>query len=246
MRYPIDPYLPDGQVKMIIAGDGLRKYEKAVENLGISVLYTKKADCISGSLATHADLVAFPYGNGRFFLAPGQEQLANTLQEKGAECTFGSMPKDGYPFDVPYNAVKIGKTLICNPKIVDSCIFHLAKSEDCAIISCKQGYTKCSVAAISDSAILTDDKGIADAVKPIFDVLLVQKGSVRLDGYSYGFIGGCCGLISKDILLFLGDYKKHEDAERIRSFLRNYGVYPESLSDGPLTDIGSFMPVFVK
>ena len=95
MHFITDPYLPNGQVKMIIAGDGLREYEKAMQSLGISVLYTKKADCISGALATHADLVCFPYGNGRFLLGPGQEQLAIMLQEKGAECTFGSAPKDG-------------------------------------------------------------------------------------------------------------------------------------------------------
>ena len=82
MRFVLDPYLPDGQVKMIIAGDGLREYEKSLKSLGISMLYAKKADGISGALATHADLVVFPFGNGRFLLDPGQEQLANTLQKK--------------------------------------------------------------------------------------------------------------------------------------------------------------------
>lgn len=246
MRFVSDPYLPDGQVKIIIAGDGLREYENAMQNLGISVLYAKKADYISGALATHADLVVFSYGNGRFLLDPGQEQLANTLQQKGAECIFGSIPKDGYPLDVPYNAVKIGNFLLCNPKTLDSSIFHLAKSEDCAIISCKQGYTKCSVAVVSENAVVTDDPGIEKALTPFFDVLLVQKGSVCLDGYPYGLFGGCCGLISKDTLLFVGDYKKHDDAERIRSFLRNYGVYPESLCGGPLKDIGSFIPLMIE
>lgn len=246
MRFVSDPYLPDGQVKIIIAGDGLREYENAMQNHGISVLYTKKADRISSALATHADLVVFPYGNGRFLLEPGQEQLANTLQEEGAECIFGSIPKDGYPLDVPYNAVKIGKFLLCNPKTLDSSIFYLAKKEDCAIINCKQGYTKCSVAVVSENAVITDDPGIEKALNPFFDALLVQKGSVCLDGYPYGLFGGCCGLISNDTLLFVGDYKKHEDAERIRSFLRNYGVYPESLCGGPLKDIGSLIPLMIE
>ena len=70
MRFVLDPYLPDGQVKMIIAGDGLRAYEKSLKSLGISMLYAKKADRISGALATHADLVVFPFGNGRFLLDP--------------------------------------------------------------------------------------------------------------------------------------------------------------------------------
>lgn len=246
MRFVSDPYLPDGQVKMIIAGDSLQEQESELQRLGISVIYTKKAEHISGALAAHADLVVFPIGNGRFLLEPGQEQLANTLQEIGAKCLFGSIPKDGYPLDVPYNAVKIGKTLICNPKTLDSSIFHLAKSEDCAIISCKQGYTKCSVAVVNKNAIITDDPGIEKALRPFFDVLLVQKGSVCLEGYPYGLFGGCCGLVSKDTLLFVGDYTKHEEAEKICAFLRNYGVYPESFCGGPLKDIGSLIPLMIE
>ena len=70
MHFITDPYLPNGQVKMIIAGDGLREYEKAMQSLGISVLYTKKADCISGALATHADLVVFSLRQRQIFIGP--------------------------------------------------------------------------------------------------------------------------------------------------------------------------------
>ena len=246
MHIPAEPYLPDGQVHTILAGDGLRDYETALKKIGISIIYSEKAKPVAGALASHADLVAFPAGNGRFVLAPEQEALAKTLCKLGIHCSFGSALLNGYPQEAKYNAVKIGKTLICNPKTVDSSIFCLAKEEDCAIISCRQGYTKCSVCVINKDALLTDDPGIANAVHPFFDVLLVQKGRVRLSGYPYGFIRGCCGLIAPDTLLFVGDYKQHEDAERIFSFLRNHGIYPESLSSGPLTDIGSFMPVIVK
>lgn len=246
MHIPAEPYLPDGQVHTILAGDGLRDYEMALKKIGISTIYSEKAKPVAGALASHADLVAFSAGKGRFVLAPEQEVLAKKLSKHGIQCTFGNPLMNGYPQEAKYNAVKIGKTLICNPKTVDFSIFCLAKEEDCAIISCRQGYTKCSVCVVNDNALLTDDPGIANAVHPFFDVLLVQKGSVRLSGYPYGFIGGCCGLIAPDTLLFVGDYKKLEDAERICSFLRNYGIYAESLSDGPLTDIGSFMPVIVK
>lgn len=246
MHIPAEPYLPDGQVHTILAGDGLREYEPALKKIGISIIYSEKAKPVAGALASHADLVAFPAGNGRFFLAPEQEALAKKLSKDGIQCIFGSALSNGYPQEAKYNAVKIGKKLICNPKTVDSSIFCLAKEEDCAIISCKQGYTKCSVAVVSENAVVTDDPGIEKALTPFFDVLLVQKGSVCLDGYHYGLFGGCCGLISKDTLLFVGDYKKHEDAERIRSFLRNYGVYPESLCGKPLKDIGSLIPLMIE
>ncbi len=75
------------------------------------------------------------------------------------------------------------------------------------------------------------------------DVLMVEQGDVRLYGYSYGFIGGCCGKISKDILAFTGKLILHRDCDRIKSFLRNYNIYSLELSNKPLTDVGSIFPV---
>ncbi len=51
-------------------------------------------------------------------------------------------------------------------------------------------------------------------------------------------------MISKDMMLFIGNWKMHTNAEAISAFLRNYHIYPESLSSDELTDIGSFIPLF--
>ena len=52
------------------------------------------------------------------------------------------------------------------------------------------------------SGVITEDTGIAAALseKTDIDVLLIEKGHVKLDGYPYGFFGGCCGLIENDLL----------------------------------------------
>lgn len=78
------------------------------------------------------------------------------------------------------------------------------------------------------------------------EVLLVSKGDVLLPGREYGFIGGCCGLIAPDIMLFNGDLSSHGDADRIRAFLSSFGVSVEETGHFPLTDIGGILPLAEK
>ena len=80
-------------------------------------------------------------------------------------------------------------------------MLEFAENEGLNVINVNQGYSGCSVCVINDSAIITDDESIFTAAQNFLnDVLLIQKGSIRLNGYNYGFIGGCCGKISKNKL----------------------------------------------
>lgn len=112
------------------------------------------------------------------------------------------------------------------------------------IIDVKQGYTKCSLCPVRENAVITDDSGIEKVLlNNGYDVLKVSKGSVRLHGFDYGFIGGCSAMISRDILLFFGNFEMHSDKDRIKVFLQNYGITPQSLNGDVLTDIGSIIPL---
>lgn len=111
----------------------------------------------------------------------------------------------------------------------------------------RQGYAKCSAVPVTENAIITDDVAIASAAeKNGLEVLLVSKGDVLLPGREYGFIGGCCGLIAPDIMLFNGDLSSHGDADRIRAFLSSFGVSAEETGHFPLTDIGGILPLAEK
>ena len=63
---------------------------------------------------------------------------------------------------------------------------------------------------------------------------------------NYGFIGGCCGLIDKDLMLFNGNLKSHRNYNEINSFLSNYKIKVLSVGDYPLTDIGGILPLLEK
>lgn len=73
---------------------------------------------------------------------------------------------------------------------------------------------------------------------------MLSKGQIKLSGYSYGFIGGCCGFIDKNLIAFNGKLSTYNDAGKIKNFLRKYNVNYVELTDKPLTDIGGIVPIF--
>lgn len=240
------PYLPTAKVTHILAGVGMRAYGKALSDLQIACIYSKSADKLSVPVNAHADISVLPFGGKHFILDKSQTELFKKLKALGANPQFSyESIADGYPQEARLNCVRIGNRLFGNPKTMDAKILEYCKNCKVSICAVNQGYTKCSVAVIAENALITDDVGIAHMAKSEkMDVLSVEKGSILLNGYPYGFIGGCCSLAAKDILLFTGNWQRHSNAEAISAFLQNYHIYPESLSNGKLTDIGSFIPLF--
>ena len=154
--------------------------------------------------------------------------------------------KSPYPNDCLLNFADIGDYIICNKAILTKEIVELLPNKQ--IIDVKQGYSKCSVCICKYNTIITDDISIYNAVLQYDNIksLLVEKGSVRIDKYDYGFIGGCCGLIDKDILLFNGDLSTHSDFDKIKNFLYDNNVKYIDIKGKPLTDIGSIIPITEK
>ncbi len=72
-------------------------------------------------------------------------------------------------------------------------------------------------------------------------VLRIRPGDIRLPGYSYGFIGGCCGKLAPDMMAFTGKLDKHRDGTRIKAFLGDRGVRTLELLEGELLDVGGLI-----
>lgn len=104
-----------------------------------------------------------------------------------------------------------------------------------------QGYTKCNIAVVDGSHIITEDEGVFRAVSEKTDikVLLISPKQVKLNGFAYGFIGGASGRIGNE-MIFSGDVTKHSDYAKIRSFIEECGLDIKYF-DYPLTDIGSII-----
>lgn len=147
-----------------------------------------------------------------------------------------------YPYDIFLNAVNLENVFIHNIRYTDVNLLNLVKHKK--LVNVKQGYTKCSTAIVNDHAIMTSDISIAKAVEnENIDVLLLPPGDILLPGLNYGFIGGACGLIEKNLLAFYGDLKYYAFEKEVVSFLKKHKVEPVFLRKGKLIDRGSILTI---
>ena len=236
--------LPKRGISLAAVSVGAEKAKEYLLSRGIGVLDVLPCAAITDGTAAHADLHLLHLGGRKIILSREQRENVEKLTELGFDVHLLDTPLgDKYPADVPLNAALFGNYAILNPKTVYPNIDFSGQT----LIPVRQGYTKCSVVPVTENAIITDDVSIASAAeKSGLAVLLVSKGDVVLNGREYGFIGGCCGLIAPDIMLFNGSLSSHRDGEKIRAFLSSFGVRAEEAGDFQLTDIGSILPLAEK
>ena len=248
MNFVKTAFLPQNDVEYCLAGNGVIPFENELLKLGITVIKTNENRHISGKISNHADLAVNYCGNGLIFADNSQKDLAKCLQEFGFNISFINESVSGeYPSDCLLNCIFSDKYLICNKKCTSANLLNYAVEHGKKVINVKQGYVKCSVCPITETAYITDDESIYKALnQEKLDVLLIKKGSVRLKGFDYGFFGGCCGKISDKKIVFFGDIKSHSCYDNIKSFTDNYKIDLISLGNGVLTDIGSLIPISEK
>lgn len=234
------PNLPDGKVVHAVVTAQYPQIVLELEKSGVVPVTVTSCENVLFPLRNHADMLFTYLGNGVFAAEESQNELINQLKSLNADCVCDSIRlKPVYPSDILLNCCIIGESIICKSDVTPDFLKNGRR-----VIDVKQGYAKCSCVPVDENSLITDDPSIhIAAVASGIDALLVRKGSIMLEGFDTGFIGGCCGKLTKDVLAFCGDVKKHADYELINSFLRERSVYPFSLSGGDLTDIGSIIPV---
>ena len=144
-----------------------------------------------------------------------------------------------YPNNVLLNCLYHNHRLYGNVKAIDPVVIRYCKEQNIPVENVNQGYSRCSVMPVNDNAVITADRSLQKAlVKNGAEVLLIQPGDIRLDGYPYGFIGGA-GFTDNDTVFFFGNVRKHPDYEKIKVFCNRYDSKIEILCPSePLTDIG--------
>lgn len=147
---------------------------------------------------------------------------------------------ESYPGNIILNGVNLKDYFIHNLKYTDSALLENLKNKK--LINVKQGYTKCSVAIVNETSIITSDVAIAKTLRAYnFDILLIPPGDIILEGLNYGFIGGTCGLVDEKTLAFFGSLEKYEYGREVKEFLKKHRVEPYYLSDTKLIDRGSII-----
>lgn len=236
MRYVKDPNLPTGRVSSVIIDKNAEKAIKALENNNIKCIKTTLINSVLPPIRTHADVQVLHIGENKLLCCKeAYEYYKETMPDFDIISLKKELGED-YPNDCALNCAIIGNKAVCKVNSLDG--------YNCEILFVNQGYAKCSTCIIDKNAVLTSDKSIEKICKAnSLDTLYIDSKGIILDGYDYGFIGGACGKLSKDVLAICGNIDSLSMASEIKSFCRNYNIYTESLCDGPVCDIGSILPI---
>lgn len=242
----LKPHIPEGKVTHVIVDKNAPcEFIENLYKLKIEVIFSAELS-LPGGIATHPDMQIAHLGKDTFVCEPSCfEHYSQRLAPLGLNVVKGkTCLASNYPNDIAYNIARVGRYAIHKFSYTDYKIKEILEADDVCIIDVAQGYTKCAIGVVSEKAVITADRGIAKALeKTDIDVLTIEEGNIALWGVDYGFIGGTCGLISPNILIFCGNVERHNDYPNIKKFSKKHDVDILSLCSGGLVDIGSIIPI---
>lgn len=245
-----NPFIPKNIGNTVIV-DGRVSLEilNNLKKLNLNIIPTIECMEISKPISYHPDIVLHPINHNTLVVAPNVfDYYEEKLYGMGIKIIEGQtkLGKD-YPEEVAYNVGRIGNLAIHNFKYTDEKLKYYLKKENVEFIHVNQGYTKCSMVIVDERSIITADYPIYKKLTNLgIDVLLVQSGHIKLKGYTYGFIGGATGNLSKEDIMFSGRLDKHPDKERIFNFLKKYKKRIVWLSNENLIDIGTIISLYCQ
>ena len=253
------PLFPQSKATVAVS-ESAEEAVLALKKIGIEVFGIKNNPKLNRPVSDHADCNLLQLDKNTFIcdeqLLPSfveflqNQEIVNNLtigqgeEEKRQVKVYGEKIYSPYPCEAAINVKRLADCIVCNTKYVAKTIQVYSAANDINLYHCNQGYVGCSSVLISDNAAMTDDESVYDTFRRIgIDCLILSKGQIKLSGYNYGFIGGSCGFIDKNLLAFNGKLSSHSDEYKIKKFLRKYNVNYIELSDEPLTDIGGIVPI---
>lgn len=241
----MNPFVPIEESNILIVDGRIYKSTyKKFSSMNVKVIPTIPCKEVQKPISYHPDIVLHPIDLKTIVVAPNVfDYYYDNLTKFGINVIKGEKPlKKDYPEDIAYNVCRIGNFAIHNFKYTDEKLKYYLKKKNLKFIDVKQGYTKCSVAVVEDNAVITSDYPIYKKLSSLdVDVLLIRPGYIRLDGYDYGFIGGTCGNLSKDKIVFSGKFIDHPDKENILKFLKKYNKKVIWLHNEKIIDVGTII-----
>lgn len=247
MNFVRTSFIPEYKILLALIDKRITKDMKAkLNDLNINII--ESTPCIEtyDAINCHPDITILKINDNNIIVAPNvYDYYSKKLCPLGFNIIKGnSLIKSKYPYNIAYNIAIFGKYAIHNLKYTDKKVLEFLDKNNFTKINVKQGYCKCSICIVDENSIITSDEGIyKEVIKHDIDCLLIEKGHIDLFDLSYGFIGGCSGLISKDDLIFFGDISKHPNYNEIKKFVESKNKNIISLSNEKLLDLGSLIPL---
>ena len=218
----------------------------SLKNRGYQVVSVPRFSLLSFPVSRHADMLFCRIGSTVFSSAAYANEaldLFNAFKFVGYDVVLDiANDFSSYPNEARFNVLFCGGKLYGNRKAVSSEILSFAENSGIPFVHVNQGYAACN-AAVCGKGIITSDPSLYSALtKTSVPCLRISGGSIVLDGYDHGFIGGASGYSPLDnTLYFCGDISLHPDSSAVFDFAKEMNVEIVSLCDSPLVDIGGIV-----
>ena len=227
--------------------------KKNLKKLG-NVIFINPTSVTYNSISSHPDIFFFQKDDALIYAPNAPKRIIKELKKRKIKLIEGKKEVGKkYPETVPYNAVGIGNLLIHNLKYTDPKILSSYENH----IHVNQGYTRCNLLALNESAFITSDVGIFNVVNSQqstdnslypheslvatyvrTSVLYIDPKQIKLEGQKNGFFPGCCG-VWKNNLIVCGSTKNLKEKTELDRFLKDNNFNLIELYDGDLVDVGS-------
>ena len=242
--------LPHAVDQLLVGEKYRQQLDEALKCLKIRPIYCPSNPCIDERLSGHCDLSILHAGGNTVFLASYLKgsDFSKELEAQGFRILYPQEVMDkNYPKDAPLNLCLLKNAFYYAEKVSNQQIVEHLTGKGFQPLSVRQGYCRCSVCIVNERSIITSDRGVyRTALENGSDCLLIEPGNISLEGFDYGFIGGSSFKISDDQLCFTGNLNAHPDKDAILYFLEKHNVRPVFLTDQPIFDIGSAVPLTEK
>ncbi|MEG0133753.1 MAG: hypothetical protein RSB77_07335 [Bacilli bacterium] len=208
--------------------------------LNCDVILCEPCDELYDAICGHPDILLHFINNGKVII---HKNSSNFFEKKllalGIEVLRSqSLLTPKYPSDIILNAVNTTNFFLHNINHTDKRLLQEIAPKK--LINVNQGYTKCSTVILSEKAFITSDNSIYTTLINLgYDVLLLPPGDILLPGLDYGFIGGTCGMLNSDTIVFYGNLNSYSHGNMVKAFLEKHNITPIYLSNSPLIDRGS-------
>ncbi len=244
-RFVENPNLPSGKVTLAAIGEAYAdELGAALDKYGVRLLRCPNNPDVDRRLGSHVDLSVFHVRENRFLLSESalEGTFEDELKQLGAEIIVSEKRlAPEYPKDAILCALSLSGKVFHNTRFTEYYIRTLFSD---TIFHVNQGYAKCAVCPVTENAAISSDTGLSKAMREQgIEVLEIASGYIALEGFAEGFIGGSAFKIAPDKLAFTGTLDKHPDRSKIEKFLLKLGVYPICLTDKPIFDVGSIIPI---
>ena len=235
------PLLPQNDVTLCAVSADAGDIIAGLESFGIRVLKVSASSALPVQVRGHADMQVLPLGGKLVAVDGNQTDLIKKLRDESFDVIAVGEVGDKYPSDCRLNVLPVGKRLVCNRRAVAKEILALEKFEP---VHVNQGYTRCSSILINDDTVLTDDVSIGKTVLNFAKYSIIMKqNEIVLEGYDHGFIGGSCGKLAEDLIVFAGRIPDTTFGNSLRKELSALRIRILEIGERPLRDIGGIIPL---